>query len=111
MLPAAPPVRRRDGSERLARMSPRRTRRGDADAVAEQGLGLGLELGEVEVGAALLQGDHELSGIGAEFDSGDPVPGCKLGQKAGRFSEQSIIGAGPVHTIESTLSARRGSCF
>jgi hypothetical protein len=90
-------------------MSPRRTRGGDADAVAEQGLGLGLELGEVEVGTALLQGDHELSGIGAELDGGDPVPGCKLGQKAGRFSEQSIIGAGQFHTTERTPSARRGS--
>ena len=79
-------------------MSSRRPRGGDADTVAEQGLGLGLELGEVEVGTAVFQGDHELSGIGAEFDSGDPVPGCKLGQKAGRFPEQSIIGAGQIHT-------------
>ncbi len=91
-------------------MSPGRTRGGDADAVAEQGLSVSLELGEVEVGAALLQGDYEFSGIGAEFDGGDPVPGCKLCQKAGRFSEQSIIGAGQVHTMKRTPSARCGSC-
>lgn len=87
-------------------MSARRTGGGDSDAVAEQGLGLGLELGEVEVGTALLQGDHEFSGIGAELDGGDPVPGCKLGQKAGRFSQQPIIGAGQIHTTERTPSAR-----
>ena len=91
-------------------MSPGRTRGGDADTVAEQGLGFGLELGQVEVGTALLQGDHELSGIGAELDGGDPVPGRMLGQKAGCFSEQPIIGAGQIHTMERAPSAPCGSC-
>ncbi len=88
-------------------MSPGRTRGGDADAVAEQGLGLGLELGEVKVGTAFLQGDHELCGISAELDGVDPVTGCKLGQKARCFPKQSIIGAGQLHTMKRTLVARR----
>jgi hypothetical protein len=76
-------------------MSPRCTRRGDTDAVAEQGLGLSLELGEVEVGPPFLQGDYEL------------VPGCKLGEKARCLSEQSIICAGQLHIIKRTPVARR----
>jgi hypothetical protein len=83
-------------------MSPGRTRRGDADTVAEQGLGLGLELGEVEVRTAFLQGDHELSGISAELDGADPMTGCKLGQKARSLPEQSIIPAGQLNTIKRT---------
>lgn len=83
-------------------MSPRRTRRGDADAVAEQGLGLGLELCEVEVGTALLQGDHELSGISAELDGADPMPGCKFGQKDRSLPEPSITRPGQLHTIKRT---------
>jgi hypothetical protein len=86
-------------------MSPRRTRRGDTDAVAEQGLGL--ELGEVEVGPPFLQGDYELGGISAELDGGDPVPGCKLGEKARCLSEQSIICAGQLHIVKRTPVARR----
>jgi hypothetical protein len=81
-------------------MSPGRTRRGDADTVAEQGLGL--ELGEVEVRTAFLQGDHELSGISAELDGADPMTGCKLGKKARCLPEQSIIPAGQLHTIKRT---------
>ena len=86
-------------------MSPRRTRGGDADAVAEQALGLGLELGEIEVRPTLIQGDHELSGISAELDGADPMPGRELSQKARSLPEQSIIRAGQLHTIKRTPSS------
>ena len=87
-----------------------RTRGGDADTVAEQGFGLGLELGEVEVRSTFLQGDYELSGISAEFDGGDPMPGCKLGQKARCLPEQSIIRAGQLHTTKRTKRRLSHEC-
>jgi hypothetical protein len=67
-----------------------------------RGPGLGLELGEIEVRAAFLQSDHKLSGIGAELDGADPMPGCKLGQKARSLPEQSIICAGQLYNIKRT---------
>jgi len=79
-----------------------RARGSDADTVAEQGLDLGLEFGKIEVRTAFLQGDHELSGISAELDGADPMPGCKLRQKARSLPEQSIISAGQLHSIKRT---------
>ncbi len=37
------------------------------------------------------------------------MPWCKLGQTASRFPEQSIVGAGQLHTMKRTPVARRAS--
>ena len=63
---------------------------------------LGVELGEIEVRRVVLQGDHELSGISAELDGADPMPGCKFGQKDRSLPEPSITRPGQLHTIKRT---------
>ncbi len=88
-------------------MSSRRARGGDAEAVAEERLGFGLEVGEVEVGTALLQGDHEFSGVSAEMDGADPMPWCKLGQKASLFPVDRR--RWQLSTMKRTPVARRAS--
>lgn len=85
-------------------MSPRCASGGDVDAVMEQGFCLGLEPGEIEVCAALLEGDHNLGRVRAELDGGDAMPGCKLGQEASRFPQQAIVRAGQLHTEKGTPS-------
>ena len=72
-------------------MGTRRTGRGDLHPVPEQCLYLGLELGEVEVGTAVLHGDYQLGGVSTELDRADPVPGRQLGQETSVLSEQAII--------------------
>jgi len=58
--------------------------------VADQGLGLGLEAGEAEVGTAFVHGDHRLGGLGAQLDRVIPVLGRQVRQETGVLSEQAI---------------------
>jgi len=73
-------------------MRTRNASRGDVYPVAEQGLCVGFELGEVEVGTAVLQADHQLGSLGAQLDRADPVQGRRLGEETGALSEQAVGG-------------------